>query len=208
MVHLAGYLGLTLVSAGDERAAFDSPLDRPEYVEVQNLAVQTRFLGALVQVLVDHPAAGPQIEERKDSFGVLRGQVLSWGPQSYGPDQPVADVLVRVRSLHKTMMGVRSDLMARTDSAGHFTIEGLEAKILYLKPAQLEVYGLDKESGQVDFAVDRGAYGAQQYPTDILMDYLDVVVHIFTERTREFYDLERLWRAGKRREAQELIEAV
>ncbi len=42
----------------------------------------------------------------------------------------------------------------------------------------------------------------------ILMDYLDFVVHIFTERTREFYDLERLWRAGKRREAQELIEAV
>ncbi len=33
----------------------------------------------------------------------------------------------------------------------------------------------------------------------ILMDYLDFVVHIFTERAREFYDLERLWRAGKRR---------
>jgi len=37
----------------------------------------------------------------------------------------------------------------------------------------------------------------------ILMDYLDFVVHIFTERTREFYDLERLWRAGKRREIRE-----
>ena len=39
----------------------------------------------------------------------------------------------------------------------------------------------------------------------ILMDYLDFVVHIFTERAREFYDLERLWRAGKRRNAEELI---
>jgi ribosome-associated protein len=37
----------------------------------------------------------------------------------------------------------------------------------------------------------------------ILLDYLDFVVHIFTERTREFYDLERLWRVGKRREVRE-----
>ena len=37
----------------------------------------------------------------------------------------------------------------------------------------------------------------------ILMDYLDFVVHIFTDRKREFYDLERLWRAGKRREIHE-----
>jgi ribosome-associated protein len=27
----------------------------------------------------------------------------------------------------------------------------------------------------------------------VLMDYLDVVVHIFTPATREFYRLERLW---------------
>ena len=39
----------------------------------------------------------------------------------------------------------------------------------------------------------------------ILMDYIDFVVHIFTARSREFYDLERLWRAGKRRDVNELI---
>jgi ribosome-associated protein len=39
----------------------------------------------------------------------------------------------------------------------------------------------------------------------ILMDYVDFVVHIFSARAREFYDLERLWRAGKRRDVQELI---
>jgi ribosome-associated protein len=39
----------------------------------------------------------------------------------------------------------------------------------------------------------------------ILMDYVDFVVHIFTARAREFYDLERLWRAGKRRDINELI---
>jgi ribosome-associated protein len=39
----------------------------------------------------------------------------------------------------------------------------------------------------------------------ILLDYVDFVVHIFSARAREFYDLERLWRAGKRRDVHELI---
>ena len=39
----------------------------------------------------------------------------------------------------------------------------------------------------------------------ILLDYVDFVVHIFSGRSREFYDLERLWRAGRRRDAHELI---
>jgi ribosome-associated protein len=38
----------------------------------------------------------------------------------------------------------------------------------------------------------------------ILLDYIDFVVHIFTAKAREFYDLERLWRAGKRRNVPEL----
>ena len=30
----------------------------------------------------------------------------------------------------------------------------------------------------------------------ILMDYVDVVVHIFSEEARDYYDLERLWEDG------------
>jgi ribosome-associated protein len=32
----------------------------------------------------------------------------------------------------------------------------------------------------------------------ILLDYVDFVVHIFLERAREFYDLERLWKKAAR----------
>jgi ribosome-associated protein len=32
----------------------------------------------------------------------------------------------------------------------------------------------------------------------ILMDYFDLVVHIFSRNARAFYDLERLWRDGKK----------
>jgi ribosome-associated protein len=32
----------------------------------------------------------------------------------------------------------------------------------------------------------------------ILVDYLDFVVHIFSERSRTFYGLERLWKSARR----------
>ncbi|MDD6137286.1 MAG: ribosome silencing factor [Lachnospiraceae bacterium] len=30
----------------------------------------------------------------------------------------------------------------------------------------------------------------------ILLDYYDIIIHIFTEETRSFYDLEHIWRDG------------
>ncbi len=38
----------------------------------------------------------------------------------------------------------------------------------------------------------------------ILLDYLDFVVHIFTEQTREFYDIERLRKSARSMDAEEL----
>jgi ribosome-associated protein len=44
------------------------------------------------------------------------------------------------------------------------------------------------------------AYRIEGYNTGewILMDFGDFIVHIFEEKAREFYDLERLWRDAKR----------
>src|SRR5271156_4088333 len=39
----------------------------------------------------------------------------------------------------------------------------------------------------------------------VLLDYVDFVVHIFSERARQFYDLERLWKSAARLEAAELV---
>src|SRR6202789_3017315 len=38
----------------------------------------------------------------------------------------------------------------------------------------------------------------------VLVDYVDFVVHVFSEKARKFYDLERLWKTAKRLEPSEL----
>jgi ribosome-associated protein len=41
----------------------------------------------------------------------------------------------------------------------------------------------------------------------VLLDYIDFVVHIFAEKARKYYDLERLWKSAKRMAPSELLAA-
>lgn len=47
----------------------------------------------------------------------------------------------------------------------------------------------------------REGYGLGNW---VLLDYRDIVVHIFDKENRDFYDLERIWQDGKRVEIQDL----
>jgi ribosome-associated protein len=38
----------------------------------------------------------------------------------------------------------------------------------------------------------------------VLLDYVDFVVHVFAEKARKYYDLERLWKSAKRLEPADL----
>jgi ribosome-associated protein len=39
----------------------------------------------------------------------------------------------------------------------------------------------------------------------VLLDYVDFVVHVFSEKARRFYDLERLWKSARRMEPAEFM---
>ena len=61
----------------------------------------------------------------------------------------------------------------------------------------------------VEEVLGRAGYPVKQiegYTTAnwILMDYGDIVIHIFDEENRLFYDLERIWRDGKSIEVADL----
>ena len=38
----------------------------------------------------------------------------------------------------------------------------------------------------------------------VLLDYVDFVVHVFSEHARRYYDLERLWKSGRKLEPADL----
>jgi ribosome-associated protein len=39
----------------------------------------------------------------------------------------------------------------------------------------------------------------------VLLDYVDFVVHVFSDKARKYYDLERLWKSAKRLEPAEFV---
>ena len=39
----------------------------------------------------------------------------------------------------------------------------------------------------------------------VLIDYVDFVVHVFSESARRYYDLERLWKSAKKLEPKDLL---
>lgn len=54
----------------------------------------------------------------------------------------------------------------------------------------------------VEFRLDNEGVGVSHiegYRSDswILLDYVDVIVHVFSEEAREYYSLERLWEDGE-----------
>lgn len=56
-----------------------------------------------------------------------------------------------------------------------------------------EVQRLLKETGSLPNSIE--GYNQAEW---VLLDYVDFVVHIFSERARKFYDLERLWKSATR----------
>ena len=56
-----------------------------------------------------------------------------------------------------------------------------------------EIYEQLKKSGETAARVE--GYKTAEW---ILLDYGDFVVHVFEQKARQFYDLERLWRESKR----------
>jgi ribosome-associated protein len=72
-------------------------------------------------------------------------------------------------------------------------------------PRQIQAIAdeVDKQLGEIGVRPSsREGYNQAEW---ILLDYVDFVVHIFSERARKFYDLERLWKSAKKLKPADLL---
>jgi len=103
------------------------------------------------------------------------------------PEQLLAEI-ARYASDKKAIDVVELDLRGVLGYTDYFLVcsgnTGRQAKAIH--DGILE--GLKREHERLPRRVEGSADAGW-----ILMDYLDVVVHIFTPETREFYRLEQLW---------------
>jgi ribosome-associated protein len=65
-------------------------------------------------------------------------------------------------------------------------------------PRQIQAISDEVEKQLGDAGLHPNSLEGYRQAEWVLLDYVDFVVHIFSERARKFYDLERLWKSARR----------
>ena len=97
--------------------------------------------------------------------------------------EPIVEALQSKKGLDILLM----DLRASTDTVDYFILCSGTSE-LHVKSLAEEVVGQLKRAGQPPWQVE--GYKERNW---VLIDFVDIAVHIFRRETREFYALERLW---------------
>jgi len=165
---LSGMTGIAFATINDARVLVDTPLDTFNKINFPNLEAQAKTLASiLIQALTD--AQMPTAARVGNFYCNLYGDVVEFdAKESAIPEKPIQNPLLAIRSRHKTLMGVRGDLVVSGDTKGNFEMAGLamEWRATY-RPGglqEVEAYILDKDSGDIVYAPDRGGYGAKMFP--------------------------------------------
>ena len=158
----AGLVALSFVTISDGRFAVDTPLDRPQHVNFENLARQSAFLnGMLSRAFNDEELLSGQEATAavlKDKLRTLEVDVRAYPRRSQVPDRIVDGVIVALGSERflrgsgfKPHKGVRAFQFHLADERGRVVIPGLP-----LGGVQVTAYVVNPQTGDVVFAPDRG----------------------------------------------------
>lgn len=115
----------------------------------------------------------------------------------FDPEHEVPEELVAVAEAaleRNARDGVVLDLRGLSDATDYFVVASGESDV-HTRAIAENIQERLEDRGEEPAGVE--GQGAGRW---ILIDYIDIVVHIFLPRVREFYQLERLWGDAPRAE--------
>lgn len=177
-----GLNAITLATTDAQRQYVDTPLDTADRVNWENLRSQTVRIVCYLYRLLNDPLAPqglelfrvnaqprtPVAQSLTTGFATLTGKVVTYDPKKgFVPDQPVSEATVFALGRQKTMMGVRGDIVAMSETDGTYRIEGVPTincyRDMYKRPVTLAAFRAD-EQGRITHACAEGVNGSQDYP--------------------------------------------
>ncbi len=152
---LAGFLGISLVSTGDARAAWGTPWDTPKNIDWTNLDNQARLVSDMVQTMAGTAKLHSGKLPRK-GFSTVSGRANLLLQGELFADYPAAKTtLLAYQGLKKFYTTV--------DTSGTFQIKGVADKKHVLDKVIIEGYRFDEKTGQVLWAIDKKETGKNNY---------------------------------------------
>lgn len=109
----------------------------------------------------------------------------------FDPDHTVPDRLVSIAEAaldRNAREGVVLDLRGLSDATDYFVVLSGDSDVHARAIADSISERVEEEHRETPAGVEGQSSGRW-----ILLDFIDIVVHVFLPRVREFYQLERLW---------------
>ena len=153
VVMSAGTPALSLITVNDARFRVDTPLDKPEYVNVKNLTGQIRVITSVLDIGLNNPAFIPPYPIKPtDAMRGLQGYVRTFPRRSITPDRPRPGAIASLRmGIDKSVKGVRRIYYDIADEHGEFYMPGIAERRV-----DVQAYYIDPESGHITYAPNRG----------------------------------------------------
>ncbi len=182
----AGTLALSLVTLNDARFRVDTPLDRPDRVNLENLTRQIRLITGVLDIALNDPSLIPDYRLNPDDrMRGLKGFVRTYPRRSIVPDRPKAGAIAALRmGIDKSVKGVRRIYYDLADENGEFYMPGIAERRV-----SVSAYYQDRDTGEITYAPNFGQQ-ARIYRGDFDMDWWISKRNLilFPCVTTDFYD--------------------
>ncbi|MFV0439176.1 MAG: FtsX-like permease family protein [Desulfopila sp.] len=178
---LAGYIGISLATTGDDRGLWGTPWDRPEEIDWDKVTRQATLVGELLRDLAAAPALNGGNFPRDGFSSVTASTNLLLQGELFADYPAAGTTILAYQGMNR--------FYAKVDHKGSFTIHGIADKKNVLDKLIIEGYRFDDATGEVIWAIDKQETGKENYRLKILRQSMKTDLVMFNCRQTTVFNL-------------------